>query len=84
MDRELIAHHQKRERFLRPDRTLWELVREMTGIFKALGFRAGRTNGKYLTIADWTLLREQFRAIEIIAGHAKASCDRALREGPHA
>ncbi len=80
----MTAHHQPRPKYLRADRTLWELVRELTNVFTALSFRAGRTNGKHLTVAEWELLRTQFHAIEIIAGHAKDSCDRALREGPHA
>lgn len=66
---------------LKPDETLSALATEATGIFKALGFRAGRTNGRHLTVAQWEHLAEQWRAIEIIAGHAREACDRAVREG---
>lgn len=66
---------------LRADETLSALTTEASGIFKALGFKAGRTNGRNLTITEWEHLAEQWRAIEIIAGYAKKACDRALTEG---
>lgn len=80
----MVIHHNPIPRLLRADETLSALTTEATGIFRALGFRAGRTNGRYLTRGEWELLREQWRAIEIIAGYAKDACERALREGTHA
>jgi hypothetical protein len=72
----------KREPYLRADETLTALTTEAASIFKALGFRTtSRTNGKRLTVAEWETLREQWAAIEIIAKHAKAACERAVEEG---
>jgi hypothetical protein len=68
--------------YLRADETLTALTTEAAGIFGALTFRTtSRTNGKHMTIAQWELLREQWAAIEIIAKHAKAACERAVEEG---
>lgn len=77
-------HHNPQPRVLRADETLSALTTEASGAFRALKFRAGRTNGMHVSREDWEQLREQWRAIEIIAGHARTACERALREGTHA
>lgn len=70
--------------FLRPDETLTALTTEAAGLFRALGFRTtSHTNGKRLTPQEWETLREQWRAIQVIAGHAVRSCDRALFDGTY-
>lgn len=74
------SHRNPLSPVLKPDETLSALTVEATGIFKALGFRAGRTNGRHLTIAEWELLREQWVAIGAIAEHAQKACGRALAE----
>jgi hypothetical protein len=67
--------------YLRADETLTALTVEAFGIFRSLGFRStSHTNGKRLTPRELERLREQWRAIEVIAQNAHRTCHRALTD----